>query len=154
MRCGSADSCLTLGSATASSGDSSTGEGLASSSWPQWALRESSGLVRQDDILHAQSTVRQTLEFAATMRLGGGGGGGGGSGALSAQSIREELVEDLLLMLGLAQCADVRIGAPDAQGEPTASRPLSAVRWLPATSDLCVCVVLFSRSSWSIGWTA
>jgi ABC-type multidrug transport system ATPase subunit len=59
-----------------------------------------SAYVLQDDILLPTLTVRETLQYAADLRLP----------SRSTQQEREDVVEDTILELGLKECADTRIG--------------------------------------------
>jgi ABC-type multidrug transport system ATPase subunit len=59
-----------------------------------------SAYVVQDDILLPTLTVRETLRYAADLRLS----------SISTQQERDGVVEDTILELGLKECADTRIG--------------------------------------------
>lgn len=62
--------------------------------------------VRQEDLFFSQLTVRETLSLAAELQLQG----------ISSVEERDEYVNDLLLKLGLASCADSRIGDAKLRG--------------------------------------
>jgi ABC-type lipoprotein export system ATPase subunit len=59
-----------------------------------------SAYIMQDDILLPTLTVRETLQYAADLRLP----------SRSTQQEREDVVEDTILELGLKECADTKIG--------------------------------------------
>jgi ABC-type multidrug transport system ATPase subunit len=59
-----------------------------------------SAYVMQDDILLPALTVRETLQYAADLRLP----------SISTQEERNAIVEDTILELGLKECADTKIG--------------------------------------------
>ncbi|CAI7810098.1 unnamed protein product [Closterium sp. NIES-54] len=64
-------------------------------------MRRVSAYVMQDDLLFPALTVRETLLFAAELRLGNGRVG---------RRVKEEKVEGLMRLLGLSRVADSRIG--------------------------------------------
>lgn len=63
-----------------------------------WSVR--SAYVMQQDVLLATLTVRETLRYAAELRLP----------PPTTTEEREKVVEDVILELGLKDCADTRIG--------------------------------------------
>ena len=63
-----------------------------------WSIR--SAYVMQQDVLLPTLTVRETLRYAADLRLP----------PPTAQEERERVVQDVILELGLKECAETRIG--------------------------------------------
>mmetsp|Transcript_122755 Transcript_122755/g.392412 ORF Transcript_122755/g.392412 Transcript_122755/m.392412 type:complete len:622 (-) Transcript_122755:512-2377(-) len=74
------------------------------------------GYVMQDDALLGTMTPREILHFAARLRLG-----------TSPGSSRNELIEDLLLSLGLIKCADTMVGNELIKGISGGERKRTAV---------------------------
>ncbi|KAF9545962.1 hypothetical protein EC957_010347 [Mortierella hygrophila] len=66
--------------------------------------RGEAGYLQQGDTLLPSITVRETLEFAAKLRLP----------ASTTKQERQEVVESLISSLGLKDCAEVRVGDSDA----------------------------------------
>eukprot|EP00981_Chlorochromonas_danica_P010442 scaffold3227_cov188-Ochromonas_danica.AAC.28 len=65
-----------------------------------------SAYVMQDDLLHAELTVYETLSYSAELRM---------SSKLTAQE-RETRIEELLDLMGIAHCRDVIIGDTRRKG--------------------------------------
>ncbi|KAF9905785.1 hypothetical protein EC991_001323 [Linnemannia zychae] len=74
--------------------------------WHPKVLREDGevGYLQQEDKLLPDITVRETLDFAAKLRLP----------AVTTKQDRRDIVESLISSLGLKHCADVRVGDADA----------------------------------------
>ena len=64
------------------------------------AYRQNIAYVMQDDALSATSTPREALKFSARLRL---------DGSRTEQEL-DQLVEDILISLGINECADTLIG--------------------------------------------
>ena len=64
------------------------------------AYRQNIAYVMQDDALSATSTPREALKFSARLRLDG----------LRTEQELDQLVEDILISLGINECADTLIG--------------------------------------------
>lgn len=67
--------------------------------------KNNAAYVMQDDVLQPTLTVRETLQYAAELRLPG----------LNSQE-RRNAVEETILQLGLKSCADTRIGDTEHKG--------------------------------------
>lgn len=65
-----------------------------------------SAYVMQKDVLHPTLTVREILQYSAELRL---------PPPVTAEE-REAIVEEILLELGLKECADTRIGSNERKG--------------------------------------
>jgi len=63
------------------------------------------GYVMQEDILEPTLTVRETLRYGAHLRLAG-----------MQPAARDALVEEVILELGLKDCASTRIGSSTSKG--------------------------------------
>lgn len=80
-------------------------------------FRRQAGLVFQDDLLLAALTVRETVEFAAKLRLPQHLG----------DAAREARVQETLEQLGLLGCADTQIGNEKQRGVSGGERKRAAV---------------------------
>ncbi|CAI5989200.1 unnamed protein product [Closterium sp. NIES-64] len=81
-------------------------------------MRRVSAYVMQDDLLFPALTVRETLLFAAELRLGNGTVG---------RRDKEEKVEGLMRLLGLTRVADSRIGDENRRGVSGGERKRVAI---------------------------
>ncbi|CAI5507392.1 unnamed protein product [Closterium sp. Naga37s-1] len=81
-------------------------------------MRRVSAYVMQDDLLFPALTVRETLLFAAELRLGNGRVG---------RRAKEEKVEGLMRLLGLTRVADSRIGDENRRGVSGGERKRVAI---------------------------
>ncbi|CAI7929764.1 unnamed protein product [Closterium sp. NIES-54] len=81
-------------------------------------MRRVSAYVMQDDLLFPALTVRETLLFAAELRLGNGRVG---------RRVKEEKVEGLMRLLGLSRVADSRIGDENRRGVSGGERKRVAI---------------------------
>lgn len=81
------------------------------------AFRRNIAYVMQDDALMATATPREALRFSASLRLP----------ATTSDTEIDELVEKLLVDLGLTDCADVLIGGAMIKGISGGQRKRTSV---------------------------
>ena len=70
------------------------------------ALKRRVGVVEQDDVVHPQLTVRQTLRFVARLRLP----------RTMSVAAKMERVEETIQLLKLEKCADTKVGTSEDRG--------------------------------------
>eukprot|EP01102_Stenamoeba_stenopodia_P007561 TRINITY_DN211_c0_g2_i1.p1 TRINITY_DN211_c0_g2~~TRINITY_DN211_c0_g2_i1.p1 ORF type:complete len:633 (-),score=130.70 TRINITY_DN211_c0_g2_i1:224-2122(-) len=97
---------------------------LNGSKYSKKILKRCAGYVMQDDVLFSHFTVRETLNYAAKLKL---------SGHLNSSQIRER-VNEVIGMIGLQPCLDTIVGDPLNKGISGGER-----------KRLCIAIELLSR---------
>jgi ABC-type multidrug transport system ATPase subunit len=83
------------------------------------SFKRISGYVMQDDALYPMLTVRETLRYGARLRLPGS----------MKYSDKMSRVEDMILQLGLKECADTKVGNDIIRGVSGGERRRVSIGW-------------------------